>query len=456
MRHGSDGPTVTDVPTTRTGPDDAARVAGPDHVDVGTDEAVGSRASRPSSRAFPWAVPPGATGDEVRVGRRRWYGGAAFGLLWQALTLIQVWADGGSLARHVVSTAALVVFYAAYLFSPEAMWGRGIRVRGTIVGLLAVWAGLLLVVVGPVAIWTWVLVVAISGFVAARVWTTIAVVVVVVLAQFAVALTRGWTGAVEAGILFAPLITVSVGASMVLFGRQRETEDRLGVAQDELTRLAVVEERARFSRDLHDVLGHSLTVVAMKSELAGRLAEADPARAGREMREVEQLAREALQGLRQAVSGYREADLDAELVSACSALRAAGIEATVPTSGGVVAQDVRSLFAWAVREGVTNVLRHAGASRVRVTLSRTAVTIEDDGTGADLARPGPFRGGADGRAGSGGAGVGGAGVGGAGAATLSGNGLRGMRERADAVGATVTTGRSPLGGFLLRVERRRR
>jgi two-component system sensor histidine kinase DesK len=240
---------------------------------------------------------------------------------------------------------------------------------------------------------------------------------------------RDTAAAVNSGILFAPVITVSVGASMLFFGRQREAEQRLGVAQDEITRLAVVEERARFSRDLHDVLGHSLTVVAMKSELAARLVDVDPARAKTEMQDVERLSREALQGLRRAVSGYREADLDAELVSARAALEAAAIDAALPTDGDAAADDVRSLFAWVLREGVTNVVRHAAASRVRVALTRTALTIEDDGTG--LLDPDA-------------------------ASTTPGNGLRGLRERADAVGATLTTGTSDLGGFLLRVERKRR
>ncbi len=93
------------------------------------------------------------------------------------------------------------------------------------------------------------------------------------------------------------------------------------------------------------------------------MVDVDPARAKTEMQDVERLSREALQGLRQAVSGYRQADLDAELVSARSALDAAGVVAELPTTGDAAAGDVRSLFAWVLREGVTNVVRHAAASR---------------------------------------------------------------------------------------------
>jgi two-component system sensor histidine kinase DesK len=381
-------------------------------------------------RAYPWAVPPGAGDDDIRVGRRRWYTGAGFALLWQVLEVVAVWTDGRSLRAHVVSSMALAVVYAAYLFAPELMWRRSLRARTAVIAAVALLAALLLLVVGPLAVWTWMLVAALSGFVAERFWVSGVVVLAIVGAQFLVAASTGWDTAAGNGILFAPVITVSVGASMLFFGRQREAEQRLGVAQDEITRLAVVEERARFSRDLHDVLGHSLTVVAMKSELAARLVGVDPARAEVEMQDVERLSREALHELRRAVSGYREADLDAELVSARSALAAASVTAMLPEDGAAAGDDVRSLFAWVLREGVTNVLRHAAASRVRVTLTRSTLTVEDDGTGV-LAPPST-------------------------AAVLGGNGLRGLRERADAVGATLTTGTSDLGGFLLRVGRRPR
>ncbi|CAL4859233.1 hypothetical protein MMM2322_00882 [Microbacterium sp. MM2322] len=399
------GPTLVDVTDSRTRP-------------------VAARAGSGTSRSVPWAVAPGATDDVIRVRRRRWYGGAIFALLWQVLEIAAVWSDGRSFDAHVWSTVALFVLYAVYLVVPELMWRRTLRRRLVVLGGVALLAGLMLFIVGPLAVWSWILVVTLAGFVAQRRWIAVASVAVIVGAQFLVAAVSGWEHAVQHGLLFAPVVTLSVGASMLFFGRQREAEDRLGVAHDELTRLAVVEERARFSRDLHDVLGHSLTVVAIKSELASRLVDLDPERAKAEMREVEQLSRDALQGLRQAVSGYREADLDAELVAARAALAAAGIDADLPVDGAAPASDVRSLFAWVVREGTTNVIRHASATRVRITLHRTAVTIEDDGTGVSAS-----------------------------GAAVAGNGLRGLRERADALGATVTTGTSDLGGFLLRVER---
>ncbi|MGU3410392.1 sensor histidine kinase [Microbacterium sp. M1A1_1b] len=417
-------------------------------MDDVTDVRQAPRASRPS-RAFPWAAPPSSDQAEIAHARRRWYGGAVFGLLWQSLLIVALWTDGRSVGDHAVATAALVVLYALYMIAPELMWRRGITGRLVVVGGFALCSALMLAVIGLLAVWSWLLLVSLSGFVAARLWVAMGVTGLTVAAQLGVAASLGWDAASASGILFAPFITVSVGASMLFFGRQREAEDRLGDAQDEITRLAVVEERARFSRDLHDVLGHSLTVVTMKSELAARLVDSDPARAKAEMQDVERLSREALQGLRQAVSGYREASLDAELVSARAALSAAQIDADLPATGDAAATDVRSLFAWVLREGVTNVIRHAAASAVRITITRTALTVEDDGTGVLGSPAGPTDG----------APVVGAPVVGApvvGAPVFGGNGLRGLCERADAVGASVRTGTSDLGGFLLRVERGRR
>jgi two-component system, NarL family, sensor histidine kinase DesK len=408
---------------------------------AGSSGSVAARASRStdtSPSAFLWSVPLRATTEENRIARRRWYGGAGFALIWQALVVIALWSDGGSLSKHLMGSIGLGIIYASFLFAPTVLW-RG-TMWGRVLGLVLFTALSFAMIgfVGPVVVWVWVLISSLSGFVAARGWIALAINLLVVAAQVVVSASVGWGEAANQGFLFSPLITASVAASMLFFGRQRQAEEELGVAQDEITRLAVVEERARFSRDLHDVLGHSLTVVTMKSELAGRLVDIDPERAKVEIADIERLSREALQGLRQAVSGYRQADLSAELVSARAAFEAAGIDATLPASGDVCAKDVRSLFAWVLREGVTNVLRHAGASRARVTLTRTELTIEDDGVSSSVAAGG----GADGSAAVGG-----------GADVSDGNGLRGLRERADAVGATLTTGTSDLGGFLLRVTR---
>jgi two-component system sensor histidine kinase DesK len=179
-------------------------------------------------------------------------------------------------------------------------------------------------------------------------------------------------------------------------------------AREENARLAVVEERNRFARDLHDILGHSLTVITVKAELAGRLLEVDPARARAEVADLERLSREALADVRRAVEGYREITLPGELARARAALAAADIVAELPSSADAPQGEARELFAWAVREGVTNVIRHSSARTCRVTLDARSVTVTDDGVGPAAAHG-------------------------------TGHGLQGLLERAAAIDATVLT-----------------
>lgn len=136
----------------------------------------------------------------------------------------------------------------------------------------------------------------------------------------------------------------------------------LARARQEIARLAVADERVRMARDLHDILGHSLTVITVKAELAGRLAEAEGAtRTLAEVRDVERLAREALADVRATVGGVRQVTLSTELVNARSALEASGIIPDLPQAVDEVPAERRELFGWVVREGVTNVVRHSGA-----------------------------------------------------------------------------------------------
>jgi two-component system sensor histidine kinase DesK len=196
-------------------------------------------------------------------------------------------------------------------------------------------------------------------------------------------------------------------------------------AQDENARLAVAEERNRFARDLHDILGHSLTVITVKAELAGRLLDVDPARARSEIGDLERLSRDALADVRRAVEGYRDLTLPGELARAREALLAADIDADLPNSTEEVPSELRELFAWTVREGVTNVIRHSGARRCTVRLAASAVEVVDDGRGP--ADPDPS--GADRR----------------------GHGLDGLRERAAAAGAVLVTRAVDPSGFSLSV-----
>jgi two-component system, NarL family, sensor histidine kinase DesK len=199
----------------------------------------------------------------------------------------------------------------------------------------------------------------------------------------------------------------------------------LHLAREENARLAVEEERNRMARDLHDILGHSLTVITVKAELAGRLMDADPVRARAEVADLERLSRDALMDVRRAVEGFRELTLPGELARAREALRSAGIEADLPNSVEVVPSDMREVFAWAVREGVTNVIRHSGATRCTVRLTAERVEVLDNGAGAPSQRAVRH--------------------------DHGGHGLAGLRERATASGATLLTRAVEPQGFSLAV-----
>lgn len=184
---------------------------------------------------------------------------------------------------------------------------------------------------------------------------------------------------------FISLFSFAVGAGN-LFGAQRiRANQKLSLAHEEITHLAKVAERERIARDLHDVLGHTLSVVVLKSELAGKLLRQDPERARKEIAEVEQIARTALGEVREAIRGYRAEGLAAELDRARATLDAAGVTldcASVPPKLLPAQESVLSLI---LREAVTNIVRHAHASHCRITmeqsLGRTVLLVEDDGRG---------------------------------------------------------------------------
>jgi len=189
-------------------------------------------------------------------------------------------------------------------------------------------------------------------------------------------------------------------------------------ARTEIARLASEAERNRIARDLHDLLGHSLTAITVKAGLARRIGASDSARSLREIAEVEELSRQALTDVRAAVSSYRDVTLAGELARGRELLRASGVTADLPTATDVVDVAHQELFGWAVREGLTNVARHAHATRCTITLSASEVAICDDGVGAPAAE---------------------------------GNGLAGLRERVAAAGGVVDAGPISPRGWRLRV-----
>ncbi len=199
--------------------------------------------------------------------------------------------------------------------------------------------------------------------------------------------------------------------------------EALAEARAELAQLAAENERIRIARDLHDLLGHSLTTITVKAGLARRLGATDAARAVSQIAEVEELCRQTLADVRSAVSGYRDVTLAGELARGRELLRASGIAADLPTATDVVDPKHQELFGWTVREGLTNVVRHARASSCAVRLSRSTIEIVDDGVG----EPTPE------------------------ADAPAGNGLSGLRERVAAAGGWVDAGPLRAGGWELRV-----
>ncbi|MFE6473843.1 MULTISPECIES: sensor histidine kinase [Streptomyces] len=247
---------------------------------------------------------------------------------------------------------------------------------------------------------------------------------------------RGWTLAALAGVVggikdgwsglniaYGTLLSTMVTAAILSLS---DAVRQLRAAREELAARAVAEERLRFSRDLHDLLGHTLSVIVVKSEAARRLAPRDLDAALTQITDIEAVGRQALTEVREAVTGYREGSLGTELDRARSALSAADVEPVVHRSGPPLPPQAEALLGWVLREAVTNVVRHSGASRCEIAVSggteRVRLTVRDDGTGPNRAPQGP------------------------------GTGLTGLTERLATAGGSLTAGAEPRGGFAVTAE----
>ncbi|GAB3966387.1 sensor histidine kinase [Actinoallomurus acanthiterrae] len=223
-----------------------------------------------------------------------------------------------------------------------------------------------------------------------------------------------WYGTFVSGLVIATLLR--------LFSAVKELRE----AREELARTAVSEERLRFARDLHDLLGHTLSVMVVKAQAARKLAPRDAELAASQAADIEEIGRDALRQVRLAVSGYRGRGLAAEIDGARTALRDAGITATVRQERTPLPEEADALLGWAVREGVTNVIRHSGAETCEISVVRqggTAVlTVRDDGRGA----PAPSD-------------------------TSEGNGLRGLVERISGAEGRLEAGPADGGGYRLTI-----
>ncbi|MFI6317140.1 histidine kinase [Nonomuraea sp. NPDC050556] len=218
--------------------------------------------------------------------------------------------------------------------------------------------------------------------------------------------------------------TFSAGVVVALILNMDKVITELRETRQLLAETAVAEERLRFSRDLHDLLGHTLSVIVVKAEAVRRLIPRDPGQAAAQAADIEAVGRQALTEVREAVTGYRSGSLAGELGRARDALDAAGVSLRVRQEGDGLGAQEEALLGWVVREGVTNVIRHSGARSVVITVSGRTVTIHDDGDG--------LSGDGGGLSGDGG-----------------GSGLRGLRERLAQAGGTLHAGPHPDGGFAL-------
>jgi len=373
---------------------------------------VNANAGPPSPYRAPWDV-----------GQRRWIGGWRL-LASRAVVLVYLLYVVGAIRQDAHGAAAVLgylglaafavgwlVFVHAFFVPPARFW--------TLYGILTA----LLVLELPLA--------HAAGFVLAvfLTITTVArlgarsfpVVAVLALASLLVPpAIPAWHTSI--GMAFGdvtPLAIPVVALGIFVIMRVLQNNNALARAQAELASLAAENERFRIARDLHDLLGHSLTTITVKAGLAARLGEVDPARARQEIAEVETLARQTLGDVRAAVANYRDVTLAGELATGRQLLRAVGITADLPRAVDMVDPAHQELFGWVVREGLTNIVRHAHASSCAIRLSASCVEITDDGVGG---------------------------------AAPPGNGLSGLRERVAAAGGVVDAGPVEPRGWRLRVQ----
>ncbi len=320
-------------------------------------------------------------------------------------------------ATKVAALSCVVAFGAVYVVGLVKMqhgdgWGgltgTGVRFVVVLVALSVVTVAL----AGESALGMTAFVVAFSMFaLPLRVGVAVAVAtlgVTIVLPLMLDSFSNGWYGA-------PVVLTVSLSTAAVRILEARGAAHR--IMKDEITMAA---ERDRVARDVHDVLGHSLTVITVKAELAERLVDVDSARVKAELAEIQSLTRQALAEIRATVAGLRVARLTDEIEAAATALGGAGIEADLPAEPAVVDPRHRIVLAWSLREAVTNVVRHSEAGRCTVTLGENWLEVADDGQGMDSHQ--------------------------------EGNGLRGLRERVRRAGGTVEVGAPASGpGTALRV-----
>lgn len=351
----------------------------------------------------------------------RW--GWIFGGIWLfffLFPLVEIWTSDRTLVWQLVPTVVILAFAAVYVATLRSTVSRvsdgrhrsaarrGMLGLGVLLGL----ALTLALLIGSNAMTALPFLVSMPVFFLPwrAVWTTS----LGVLGVAVVGSTWAW-GFWQSSMLWGISVLV-LGISVL----SRYLEEHQESAAETKGQLALTEERERVARDVHDVLGHSLTVVTIKAELAQRLVDSDPERAKEEMAQVQDLSRQALAEIRATVGGLRIARLADEVEAARVALAGAGIEGVLPPDVSTVDPRHRITVAWVLREAVTNVVRHSRAHTCVVELGESWLRVSDDGRGLG---GGP-----------------------------EGNGVRGLRERVEQAGGSLSLGPSSEGGTVLEVK----
>ncbi|MCK0112235.1 sensor histidine kinase [Ornithinimicrobium sp. F0845] len=359
------------------------------------------------------APTPAATADPWE--RFGWLMGAIW-LVFLAFPIVAIATSDEQPVWRVLGICGILAFGASYLrgffqISSQDTWDLVVRTGVRYLVLLALITLALTPLVGLGALAHLPYIVALGMFSLPLAWA-FGLAGAAILTAILVPLVVGALPETWYFILIITLVAISTGLVRVF--EERGHAHRAAQAD-----LALAAERDRVARDVHDVLGHSLTVVTVKAELAQRLIDTDPARAHEELEQIQALSRVALAEIRATVSGLRVASLADELAAADSALADAGVQAELPENLDVVDPRHRVLLAWVLREAVTNVVRHSGASLCTVELGSDLLRVTDDGKGTGGRR--------------------------------EGNGLRGIRERVCAAGGTLTLAPGPAGGTVLEV-----
>ena len=355
---------------------------------------------------------PGMLGDEAQL------------LRWGSLLYSVFWFEEPVYRRSFAVWAIFIVFYGTFLTGYFRVL-RGSKQEQGIWLVVLFLLGYLYYPFNPNAGGEFVFAVVVSSFLLKQGTTlsTFRTFAAILVAQTAGLFLETWLlhlpWATAQSVVF---FMVVIGLSNFTLSRQVFISRELRSANAEIERLTLQTERERIARDLHDLLGHTLTVIAVKSDVANRLFSLQPEVAHREIAEVETTARAALREVRSAVSGYRSEGIAAEVSKAQRTLQSAGVHLSANLDSAVLSPADNELLCFVLREAVTNILRHAKATECRIRLVQDRsieLTVEDDGVGRQ---------------------------------SHDGNGIEGMRERLRYANGSLTIGASTLGGMCVLAE----